>query len=662
MPEDRPVPGGGPAAQAPAPAYGSAAQGSPTPEGGPPPDGRPAPQAPAPAYGPAAQGTPTPEGSPTPEAGSRPASTPEAPQAGPGPAGTPPPGGSAPEGFGPPPPTAPPHGTPAPPPGPAYGPPSQAPAYGGYGAPGYGPPPGGPAPSAYGPPELLEPPAAAPAPPPAPPEPLRPVAAALLNLTGLGLGYVLVRAWLPAVLCWAATAGLLLIALPADVDGVPGGLLVGYLALLVLAAADAARRARRTALAWRLRAPLAAALGVVLLAVPAASAFAYEAARDEAVEDMLLERLDEADRLVADQDGQDFAGSERAYRSALDTYRDLVRDHGGSRAADRVPDRLDAYYKAVARPYADGRYCQAIAPLTYLRTLPDRIGENRLGRLATWPDDRLATSLYECGSAAVDRGDGTHLQELLTTFPDSDAARKVVPALGAAIDDRTADLKGPDPCSATEKLTRVRAVAASLPGGKGGSLTARAERAVQSGEYACGVDEFKDGQFTEAAKRMRDYADTYKASGKRERARTIAIAAEVAAERPQAGRKLPAQRGPGSGQEFVVKNDGASAVEVLFTGPATGTVKLGACAGCTPYASRAEGKSKACKASRSYPQKTLRLPPGEYHFLYKRGTGGTGLVRDHSDGTTVQGGYRYTDCTYVVSGGLGGIGGLSPRT
>ncbi|WP_030689132.1 hypothetical protein, partial [Streptomyces sp. NRRL B-1347] len=502
----------------------------------------------------------------------------------------------------------------------------------------------------------------APAPPPAAPEPLRPVAAALLNLTGLGLGYVLVRAWLPAVLCWAATAALLVTALPADVDGVPGGLLVGYLALLVLAAADGARRARRTALAWRLRAPLAAALGVVLLAVPAGSAFAYEAAQDEAVEDMLLERLDKADQLVEDQDGQDFAAAERGYRSALGTYRDLLRDHEGSRAADRVPDRLDAYYKAVARPYADRQYCQAVAPLTYLRTLPTSIGEDRLGRLATWPDDRLATSLYECGTAAVDRGDGTHLQELLTTFPDSAAAGKVVPTLGAAIDDRAADLKGTDPCSATEKLTRVRAVAASLPAGKGTSLVSRADRAVQSGEYACGVDEFEDGQFTEAAKRLREYADTYKNSGKSERARTIAIAAEVAAERPQAGRKLPAQRGPGSGQEFVVKNDGPSAVEVLFTGPATGTVKLGACAGCTTYSSKAEGKSKACKAGRSYPQKSLRLPPGEYHFLYKRGTGGTGLVRDHSDGTTVQSGYRYTDCTYVVSGGLGGIDGLSPRT
>ncbi|MEI5099162.1 hypothetical protein RB200_11690 [Streptomyces sp. PmtG] len=574
------------------------------------------------------------------------------------------PTGGSPGGFGPPtPPSTPPPAPPPPPQAPPVpGPPAPHPAYGppqappGPAQPHAAPPP--PVPPAYGPPELLEPPAATPSTPPAAPEPLRPLAAALLNLTGLGLGYVLIRAWLPALVCWAATAALLFAALPADVDGVPGGLLVGYAALLALAAADAARRARRTAIGWRLRAPLAVGLGVLLLAVPATSAYAYEAAQDEAVEDMLLDRLGTADRLVEAQDGRDFTAAERDYRSALNTYRDLVRDHEGSRAADRVPDRLDAYYKSVATPYADRKYCQAIAPLKYLRTVPAALGKDRAGRLADWPDDRLATSLYECGSIALDRGDGTHLRELLTTFPESEAADKVVPAIGDAIDTRTKDLKGSDPCSATTKLASIRAIASSLPGGKGGSLAPRAARAVQSGEYACGVDEFKDGKFTEAAKRLRDFAATYKDSGRRERARTIAIAAEVAADRPQAGRSLPAQRGPGSGQDFIVKNDGPSAVEVLFTGPATGSIKLGACLGCTTYATRAEGKSKACKSSgRSYPQKTLRLPPGEYHFLYKRGTGTTGLVRDHSDGAKVQSGYRYTDCTYVVRGGLGDLGG-----
>ncbi|QIB48956.1 hypothetical protein G3H79_19630 [Streptomyces aureoverticillatus] len=472
---------------------------------------------------------------------------------------------------------------------------------------------------------------------------------------------MLIRAWLPAALCWVATAALLLVALPADVDGVPGGALLGYLAVLVLAAADAARRARRAPIGWRLRAPLAVGLGVVLLAVPASSAFAYEAAKDEAVEEMLLDRLDKADGIVKAQEGRPFTASESDYRTAMGLYRGLLRDHADSRAADRVPDRLDAYYKSVAAPYADKQYCDAIEPLKYLRTLPGTVGEDRLGRLAGWPDDRLADSYYACGTSSLGKtGGGADLRELLDTFPKSDAAAKVAPAVRGAIDARAADVKGADPCTATQELRAIRATAQSLPDATGGPLAAKATGAVEPGVYACGVDEFKDGRYSEAAKTLDGFADTYKGSGKRERARTIAIAAEVAAARPQAGGKLPAQRGPGSGQEFVFKNDGPSPVEVLFTGPVTGSLKLGACAGCSTYDSRAEGRAKACKSSgKSYPQKTLRLPSGEYHFLYKRGTGTTGLVRDHSDGAKVQGGYRYTDCAYVVSGGIGGFDGLS---
>ncbi|GGS17645.1 hypothetical protein GCM10010252_66320 [Streptomyces aureoverticillatus] len=569
------------------------------------------------------------------------------------------PGQDSPGSFGPPPPTYAP-GTPASPPPPgAYGPPQPPiPPIPPAAQPATPPPP---PPPLYGTPELLEPhaPPKAPPPEPAPHEPLRPLAAALLNLTGLGLGYVLIRAWPAAALCWAATAALCLVALPADVDGVPGGALVGYLVVLVLAAADAARRARRAPIGWRLRAPLAVGLGVVLLAVPATSAVGYDAARDEAVEEMLLDRLDKADGIVKAQEGRPFTASESDYRTAMGLYRGLVRDHAGSRAADRVPDRLDAYYKAVAAPYADKQYCDAIEPLKYLRTLPGSVGEDRLGRLASWPDDRLADSYYECGTSSLGKaGGGADLRELLDTFPESDAAGKVAPAIRGAIDDRVAELKGADPCAATEELRAIRTTARSLPAGTASGLAGKAAAAVEPGVYACGVDEFEDGRYSEAAKTLDGFADTYKDSGRRERARTIAIAAEVAAARPQAGGKLPTQRRPGSGQEFVFKNDGPSPVEVLFTGPVTGSVKLDACAGCSTYGSRPEGRAKACKASgRSYPQKTLRLPPGEYHFLYKRGAGGTGLVRDHSDGAKVQGGYRYTDCAYVVSGGFGDFDG-----
>ncbi|MFD0513757.1 hypothetical protein ACFQ0Q_32490 [Streptomyces aureus] len=259
-------------------------------------------------------------------------------------------------------------------------------------------------------------------------DPVRAVAAGLLNLTGLGAGYFLLRRWVLAAVCLAATAVLLVLALPAEPDGVPAGLLVGYGFLLLVAALDAARRAATTSL----RSPVVAmALGIVLLAVPAGGVVAYGAARDDAVEEMLLGRLDDADALVVKAAARaTFAEGRADYTTALARYRELAHDHAGSKAAGLVPDRLDAYYKAVAKPYTDKKDCEAIEPLTYLRTVPDkRMDRQVLGSLATWPDKPLAASLYACGTARLGTGaagsDGGELGRLLRTFPKSEQAGQV---------------------------------------------------------------------------------------------------------------------------------------------------------------------------------------------------------------------------------------------
>jgi hypothetical protein len=59
-------------------------------------------------------------------------------------------------------------------------------------------------------------------------------------------------------------------------------------------------RARRTLPAWPWRPQVAAALGVVLLAVPVGGVVLYQQAQAEAVQRMLLGRLSQADQLVAD--------------------------------------------------------------------------------------------------------------------------------------------------------------------------------------------------------------------------------------------------------------------------------------------------------------------------------------------------------------------------
>ncbi|WP_237302739.1 hypothetical protein [Streptomyces sp. S063] len=507
---------------------------------------------------------------------------------------------------------------------------------GGYGGDGTVPPPPSHAPS-VGPP----PPGAA----------LRAAAAALLNVTGLGLGYALVGRWGRAVVCWAATAVLLWVALPADPDGVPAGVLVGYLLVPLVAAVDGGRIARRSAVGGAWRPGPAVGLGVVLLAVPAGGAVVYGSARDEAREQMLLERLETGDERVATASRQPFGEAKGEYGKALDVYRALGEDHPGSRAAKLVPDRLKAYYDAVSAPYAKKRHCEAVAPLTYLRTLPDSVDRKLLGELAVWPDEPLAESLYGCGVSRLGAagGGGAELGELLRTFPESASARRVAPAIDERIKSQVAALKGADPCAATTTLRALGATASELPADSVKKLRADADKGVVDGVYACGVDQFKDGKFGAARTTLTDFARTYKSDGRAGQARNIATAAEIADDRPAAGKRLPPSKRPGGARmELVISNDAPNTVEVLYTGPVTGTVTLRACAGCERY-SASEGARRACGASgRSYPKARLRLPAGEYHFLYKHGTGATSRVDSYSSGTRVQPGYTYTSCTYVI--------------
>jgi hypothetical protein len=532
-----------------------------------------------------------------------------------------------------------------------------------YAPPGYGPSPYAGPPYAGGGFGFPAQPAALAAPPRGPADPLRAVAVALLNLGGLGLGYALMRRWIAMAVCLAATAALLLVALPADPDGVPGGVVAGYLAVLVLAAAHGALRALRTPLRVPPRrppsAPIAALLGLVLLAVPVGGALAYGSARDEATQKMLLDRLAAADALVQAAKDKPFDAARDDYRTALSAYRDLHRHHAGSRAAQRVPDRLRTYYATVGAPYARKDYCGAVQPLTYLRTVPADYGAKDLGDLARWPDDRLATSLYECGAADLAHNgtgasrDEDDFSELLTTFPRSAQAAKVAPALGASIDAAGRAVKGSDPCAATDRVKALGTRAGDLPGDKAGASAAlaqdarRADGYAESGAYACGVHQYRAGDFDSAQQTMDDFAAAYPHDRNRALARKFSIAAQIAQHEPAAGKHVPTLA-TGGGIDVTVSNDSPDPVTVLYTGTVTGSFTLGACKGCSTYASRAEARLSACKAGKSYPHRTLHLPAGAVYFMHKGGGSGVSGT-PATDSETLRYGYVYTECAYSVT-------------
>ena len=345
--------------------------------------------------------------------------------------------------------------------GPHQEPPHQGPQNHGFPSQGFPgtayPGPGFPAPGPFVPPM-----------PPAPADALRATAVALLNLSGLGLGYLLLRRWIPMAVCLAATVVLLFVALPADADGVPGTALVLYAVLLLLTAVHGWFAGLRTRLVWPGQRPVALVLGVVLLAVPVGGALWYDSAHKEAVERALLARLDRADRQVDAASGQDFGTAKSGYRDALAVYRDLAVHHSGSRAAAQVPDRLKTYYTTVAAAYSHRDYCAAVEPLQFLRTVPDSMPKDQLGTLAHWPDDRLATSLYECGAQGLATG-GTdwvdRFGDLLSTFPDSGQAAKVVPAVDAAEKKAAKAVSGKDPCGAVKQLGTLNTQITQLSNG-----------------------------------------------------------------------------------------------------------------------------------------------------------------------------------------------------
>ncbi|CAM5249637.1 hypothetical protein [Streptomyces aurantiogriseus] len=495
-----------------------------------------------------------------------------------------------------------------------------------------------------------------PAPPPAPADGARAVAVAVLNLSGLGLGYALVRRWGLMALCWIATAALLLVALPADPDGVPGFALAVYAVFLAAAAAHGARVGLRTRLAWPRQAPIALALGLVLLAAPAGGVVLYDDARDEAVEQMLLDRLDQADRLVAKSGKQTFSLGKDGYREALSLYEDLSADHSGSRAADRVPARMRTFYSTVGAAYAQGDHCEAIEPLTYLRTVPKSMPATDLGELESWPDDRLATSLYECASQDLASGGSTWTErfgELLTDFPESEQAAKVEPALGAAVTRAAKDLRGNEPCTAVERLRGLASKIDGLPGEEAGvddALAKDAGRATanaDSGTYLCGVDQYQDGEFEAAQTTMNEFVKANRNHKNRARAEKIAIAAEIAQTVPAAGKSLPTTRTGGS-ISVTVQNDSPDDITVLYTGPVTGRFTLKGCGSCTTYSfsSTLSPSFEPCSDSgKNYPERTISLPPGTTYFVHKPNNS---LSSPASDTAKLQSGYIYTECAYAT--------------
>ncbi|MCX6462590.1 MAG: hypothetical protein NTW05_03195 [Pseudonocardiales bacterium] len=505
-----------------------------------------------------------------------------------------------------------------------------------------------------------------------------PSAAALLNLTGLGLGYAyLGRGW-RQVLHLIVTAGLVVIAFATGAAALPW-LWVAVAALwLGWMAADGWRiargwfappegaRGRAVPVAVALVAVGAVVTGHVLYgaagrATYAAAAAARDAGDCAAARDGfglvtgVYELTLSGDVARADAGGEECAAFLRAGEAAAGGDLDAaVRAHREFRAT-RPGSVLQPFVDAdLARLLGEqGAALRAAGDLdraigVYRDLLAEVAGE---GTAETAAREELATTYTERAAdlrgripaltgdeqAAAVRG---AVENLLTAQRDLPGTRGAA-AAPQGVRDVYAAVAGTwagRPCDALPVLEYVVGLADQETGGAATAAGADRPRLL----FACGLARYGAADHDGAAEVFDALVTAYPADAQAAQARANAIAARSA----RASGTAPALPGPYAGDapgpiSVTFFNDNPSEVRVYVVGPTAHEFVLPGCPGCPPdYPT----EGAACPSTDGRPSLELRLPAGTYSIV------GEYPAADPSvSSNAVESGFVYTNCLYVVS-------------
>lgn len=504
-----------------------------------------------------------------------------------------------------------------------------------------------------------------------------PLAAALLNLTGLGLGYSYLGRWWRQGLHLLITAGLVVIAFATGAAALPWLWIAVAVLWLGWMAADGWRIAR----GW-----FAAPAGPRGHALPVAVALVAVAA---VVTGYVLYG----------------AAGRAAYADAADT-----RDRGDCTAALRGFGLVTSLYELtlsadVGRAEAGAAECTAFLAAEEAEGRGDFAEGVRLYRgfrdahpdtpLAPFVDANLRRTYERWGTALRASGDWDEAvrvyRELLdevTGDPTLESAARE--QLAATYAEEAAELRGQVPTlTGDAQVTAVRdavdnlvlvqrdlggtdaaataaqgardtyaAAAATWPGRFCEALplleyavllpdaetagTATAARTDQPRAlFECGLERYTAASYPDAAVAFDALVATYPADPQVAQARANAIAARSAA----ASGTAPALPGPYAGDTpgpigVTFYNDNPAEVRVYVVGPTAHEFVIPGCGGCpATYATEAE----ACPSNEGKPSFRLQLPVGTYSIV------GEYPAADPTISTnTLENGFVYTNCLYVV--------------
>jgi hypothetical protein len=519
-------------------------------------------------------------------------------------------------------------------------------------------------------------------------------AAALLNLTGLGLGYLYLGHRWRAVVTAAVTVVLVVVAFATDAASTP--LLWRVLTAAVLAGAgvDGWRLARTgwrgpeappvPDRAGRIR-PVAVALAAVVAVVAAylgygavgrdvyADALSAQARGDCPTATRGFDNLTGPFELTLSRDvrvaqalraecgvflGVAQAEEQRRYSDAVAGYRDFRVAHPRSVLVPFASDHLRRTYDAwAAELRRDRRFDRSIG---VYRDLLAEVGRGpggpqvRVDLAATYAERAADTRVRVAAASGAPPVNlvGSAVGDLLLVaqeFPETPTATTVPQELAATYTAATGALGQQRYCDALPVLEYFAGLRAAEAGDLARTANADRPRAL----LECGLDHFRAGRNDDAIEPLTELATAYPDAPGTPQARSAVIAARVADE---TGRTvpLPAPLGddsPGS-VPVVYYNDSPYEVTVRVAGATAHEFVIPACTGCPIYGPL---EKPSCKWGSRSPSHTLFLKPGEYVRAASSTSGGSFDGDDGADPTrTLESGYRYWGCYYVTSR-LGGI-------
>lgn len=450
------------------------------------------------------------------------------------------------------------------------------------------------------------------------------LAAALLNLTGLGLGYVYLRYRVLAVVALVLTAGIVTLGFVTDAADRPWvwrGAVLGWVLLLF---GHAAFLASRRAPGPHGRGPVVA--GLVAVAVVAGGYVGYGVAGAATY-----------DRGVTAQADGDCVTATDAFDTVTGPFElTLSTDVPAARARTvecaafqkaRVAQDRDDYESAIVLYDDFGKLYPDSVLAPHVHT---NLADTHFAKATSWQEPLTATA----ARLSVDT-----LLMLTREYGDTAVVKKVPPAIAEVFTAATKPYGAGKFCDSLEVLGYFAGLDAASVGKK---IVADAHTFRAKSLYECGLGQYRAKKMSDAVTQFDAFLKSYPKDGRVKQVKAARISAVVGLAMKVTLPLPPPLGGNNTGSiPISFYNDSRDPVTVLIAGPTAHQIKLPGCPACPKMYPKNDPKACADLAGR--PSVTLRLTPTTYYYT----TESAGLMHDVSNKVPLQVNYEYTQCIYT---------------